>query len=278
MERKVQRVGCILARTSPRGGRRGVRETSVDERAERDIGRFGGRSRRPHASPRLLRGPLRRTRPEQGRGRRRRRHRPAPRRVPSRQAGRAGLPRGRLPPSRRPWGPRRRTSREALPARRRRGAGRAAERHYDLLASLLLRATRDGGPESPQEVLERVGHDSGSRSGWRRSRRGARRPGRRSPRRWQGVVRVLSRYGFAARAEGDGGIRACACPFEELGLPRSGAHLRPRPRDLAGHARRLRSGRHPSGRHHPGRRRRGLRRHGPGRGPLQLRPGSSAKR
>jgi predicted ArsR family transcriptional regulator len=29
-------------------------------------------------------------------------------------------------------------------------------------------------------------------------------------------VRLLSRYGFAARAEGEAGLRACACPFEEL--------------------------------------------------------------
>ena len=29
-------------------------------------------------------------------------------------------------------------------------------------------------------------------------------------------MRLLSRYGFAARADGEGGIRACACPFEEL--------------------------------------------------------------
>jgi DNA-binding transcriptional ArsR family regulator len=35
------------------------------------------------------------------------------------------------------------------------------ERHYDLLASLLLRATRAVGDGTPQEVLERVGHDFG---------------------------------------------------------------------------------------------------------------------
>ncbi len=32
------------------------------------------------------------------------------------------------------------------------------------------------------------------------------------------VVRLLSRYGFAAEAGGEGTIRACACPFEELAL------------------------------------------------------------
>ena len=30
------------------------------------------------------------------------------------------------------------------------------------------------------------------------------------------MVRLLSRYGFGARAEGEGSLRACACPFEEL--------------------------------------------------------------
>ena len=30
------------------------------------------------------------------------------------------------------------------------------------------------------------------------------------------LYRTLSRYGFAARAEGEGELRACACPFEEL--------------------------------------------------------------
>jgi predicted ArsR family transcriptional regulator len=32
----------------------------------------------------------------------------------------------------------------------------------------------------------------------------------------EAVVRLLSRYGFAARADGQAGLRACACPFEEL--------------------------------------------------------------
>ena len=29
-------------------------------------------------------------------------------------------------------------------------------------------------------------------------------------------MRLLSRYGFAARSEGEGTLRACACPFEEI--------------------------------------------------------------
>ena len=45
--------------------------------------------------------------------------------------------------------------------------------------------------------------------------RGARR-GRADAEAVAGVVRLLSRYGFAAQAEGEDGIKACACPFEEV--------------------------------------------------------------
>ena len=90
------------------------------------------------------------------------------------------------------------------------------ERHYDLLASLLLRATRAGGHGTPQEVLERVGHDFGFEVGLAEVAAGRGAPGPGGVDAVAEVVRLLSRYGFAARAEGDGGLRACACPFEEL--------------------------------------------------------------
>lgn len=90
------------------------------------------------------------------------------------------------------------------------------ERHYDLLATLLLRATREGGDASPQEVLERVGRDFGFEVGLAEVAAGRSAPAASLAEAMEGVVRLLSRYGFAARADGEGGIRACACPFEEL--------------------------------------------------------------
>ena len=90
------------------------------------------------------------------------------------------------------------------------------ERHYDLLASLLLRATRAEGDGTPQEVLERVGHDFGFELGLAEVAAGRGAPGAGGLDAVGEVVRLLSRYGFAARAEGDAGLRACACPFEEL--------------------------------------------------------------
>ena len=90
------------------------------------------------------------------------------------------------------------------------------ERHYDLLAALLLRATKEGGSAGPQEVLERVGHDFGFEVGLAEVAAGRSAPGASLTEAMEGVVRLLSRYGFAARADGEGGIRACACPFEEL--------------------------------------------------------------
>ena len=91
------------------------------------------------------------------------------------------------------------------------------ERHYELLATLLLRAIREGeGSGSSQEVLERVGHDFGFEIGLAEVAAGRAAPGASLTEATAGVVRLLSRYGFAARAEGDGGLRACACPFEEL--------------------------------------------------------------
>lgn len=90
------------------------------------------------------------------------------------------------------------------------------ERHYDLLATLLLRASRDGGAGDPQEVLERVGHDFGFEVGLAEVAAGRAAPGASLSEAVEAVVRLLSRYGFAARLEGQGALRACACPFEEL--------------------------------------------------------------
>jgi len=90
------------------------------------------------------------------------------------------------------------------------------ERHYELLAALLLRATAEGGSGAPQEVLERVGYEFGYEVGRAEAAAGGSGPGASASEAIQDVVRLLSRYGFAARAEGDGGLRACACPFEEI--------------------------------------------------------------
>ena len=90
------------------------------------------------------------------------------------------------------------------------------ERHYDLLASLLLRATRERGDGDGQQSLERVGYDFGFEVGLAEVAAGSGAPGASLTEALAGVVRLLSRYGFAARAEGEGSLRACACPFEEL--------------------------------------------------------------
>jgi predicted ArsR family transcriptional regulator len=89
------------------------------------------------------------------------------------------------------------------------------DRHYELLAGLLLRASREDGGAT-QEALERVGHDFGFEVGLAEVAAGRARPGASATEAMEGVVRLLSRYGFAARAEGAGALRACACPFEEL--------------------------------------------------------------
>jgi predicted ArsR family transcriptional regulator len=89
------------------------------------------------------------------------------------------------------------------------------DRHYELLATLLLRASREDGGAT-QDALERVGHEFGFEVGLAEVAAGRARPGASATEAMEGVVRLLSRYGFAARAEGTGGLRACACPFEEL--------------------------------------------------------------
>jgi predicted ArsR family transcriptional regulator len=90
------------------------------------------------------------------------------------------------------------------------------ERHYELLATLLLRASAEAGGGSPQEVLERVGYDFGYEVGLAEAAAGGSGPETTASEAIQDVVRLLSRYGFAARSQGEGALRACACPFEEI--------------------------------------------------------------
>ncbi len=88
------------------------------------------------------------------------------------------------------------------------------ERHYDLLAELLLRALSEPG-SSPQAQLESVGFEFGRSLAEEQAAVGA------SPftptQAIAEVVRLLSRYGFAATSEGTATtIKACSCPFEEM--------------------------------------------------------------
>ena len=86
------------------------------------------------------------------------------------------------------------------------------ERHYEVLAELLLRAMSE--PGDPGEQLERVGFEFGQSLATEQMAAGE------SPftptQAIAEVVRLLSRYGFAATREGTGTIKACACPFEEM--------------------------------------------------------------
>jgi predicted ArsR family transcriptional regulator len=89
-------------------------------------------------------------------------------------------------------------------------------RHYDLLASLLLKAAADESGAARQDILERIGYEFGFEVGLGEVAAGRTRPGHDEVNAVDQVVRLLSRYGFAAQTPGDGTIRACACPFEEL--------------------------------------------------------------
>jgi predicted ArsR family transcriptional regulator len=90
------------------------------------------------------------------------------------------------------------------------------ERHYDLLASLLLKAAADESGAARQDILDRIGYEFGFEVGLHEVAEGRTRPGQDGVNAVEQVVRLLSRYGFAAQTSGDGMIRACACPFEEL--------------------------------------------------------------
>ncbi len=93
------------------------------------------------------------------------------------------------------------------------------ERHYELLATLLLRATREGGAGDAQ-ALERVGYDFGLEMGLAELAAGSERPsGESLARAVEDVARMLTGMGFAADTESAPtgvALRACACPFEEL--------------------------------------------------------------
>ncbi len=89
------------------------------------------------------------------------------------------------------------------------------ERHYDLLAQLLLTAMSEPGA-TPAEQLERVGFEFGQSLA--HDQRAAGESPFTPTQAIAEVVRLLSRYGFAATSEGSGAtkITACACPFEEM--------------------------------------------------------------
>lgn len=92
------------------------------------------------------------------------------------------------------------------------------ERHYDLLASLLLKAATDQSGAPPGDVLERVGYEFGLQVGLSEVANGRVAPDEAATAAAREVARVLSRYGFAATTSEEGGatITACACPFEDL--------------------------------------------------------------
>ena len=87
------------------------------------------------------------------------------------------------------------------------------ERHYEVLAELLLRAMSEPGA-SPEEQLERVGFEFGRSLAQEQASEGG------SPftptQAIAEVVRLLTRFGFAAKSDGPATIRACSCPFEEM--------------------------------------------------------------
>ncbi len=89
------------------------------------------------------------------------------------------------------------------------------ERHYELLAGLLLRASRDASGDPPQVVLERTGYEFGFQAGLVQAAAGASGPAQGADVVAQ-VARLLSQYGFEAAAEGDRDLHACSCPFEAL--------------------------------------------------------------
>ena len=88
------------------------------------------------------------------------------------------------------------------------------ERHYELLASLLLEASRDTTGDPPPEVLERVGHTFGHRLGLELAAEGG-DPARAAGDAARALADVLAPFGFEPVTQDDR-ITACACHFEEL--------------------------------------------------------------
>lgn len=93
------------------------------------------------------------------------------------------------------------------------------ERHYDLLAELLLEATRVESGETSAEALDRVGYAFGQRLGAAEVAAGAGAPPASAAQAVRRAADALSRIGFAARVDEEGGVRAitaCSCPFERV--------------------------------------------------------------
>jgi predicted ArsR family transcriptional regulator len=91
------------------------------------------------------------------------------------------------------------------------------ERHYDLLATLLLRAMTDRTGAPADEVLDRVGFEFGRELAEREGAAGAGLGNKTITEAVTQVIRLLSRYGFAPQADAESGsITARACPFEEM--------------------------------------------------------------
>ncbi len=90
------------------------------------------------------------------------------------------------------------------------------EKHYDLLAELLLRAMNDRSGADPQQVLERVGYEFGRELGEAEHAAGRSPSYASTTEAVMGVVSVLTRFGFGATAGADGQFTARACPFEEM--------------------------------------------------------------
>jgi len=86
-------------------------------------------------------------------------------------------------------------------------------RHYDLLARLLLEAMTDEG-STPGERLEHVGFEFGRSLAEDQVGDESFTPTQAIAE----VVRLLTRYGFAAELDGSSktAIKACSCPFEEM--------------------------------------------------------------
>ncbi len=93
------------------------------------------------------------------------------------------------------------------------------ERHYDLLAELLLEATSDESGATTAEALDRVGFDFGLRLGTAEVASSSEDPPASSSEAVRRAAQVLSGIGFAAKVDVDAGIQsitACACPFERV--------------------------------------------------------------
>ena len=208
--------------------------TDAEDRAERDIGRLAAALGDPTRRQVFFAVRASGSRPVQGRGGPDRRHRPAPRGLPPRQARLLRLPRGRLPPRPRPLRPGRRPSRQALPPGRRGGpdgAARAPLRPARHPAAARLARARRGRRRSRRSSAWAT--TSASRSGRRRSRPARAAPGVLAHRRdgRDGAPALALRLRRPRRGRGQpAGVRV---PLRGGRLRRPGAHLRPRPRDLA---------------------------------------------